>query len=724
MDVKNIPVEIQKCKHWITHKSKKPNVPKGADYLKNPDVWHTFSECLAEVKANPGYGLGFVLTDSGYTCVDIDHISQHKAAAEKIAKRLNSYTEISPSGDGLHIWLKDTHTRKEQRFTVNLGGVGIPVEVYSAARYMTVTGNRVKDFPADIRENTAGLDWLYSLKVAKKVAKKGCSFGKVAKLPKAELPVYSDDDVIAFGLQVYGQKFQDLFHDSGESADGVKEGWSQSEHDQSLMDLLCFLTGANKEQMERLFLASACAFTRDRKNDLAHYLELTTTTALKGWEGKYYSPDYGRFPYMTAATEKKPAKPMKDIQENVQFLIEREGRFLRYNMLLDTVEVWRRAYVNNRIQWVEDPRYKNRFELFLTAVSNQANKSGIGLKSRSLRNEYIQAISRSSEYNPLQEYLKSLTWNGEDVISKVCECITIPTDYIEFRPLFQIFFKKWLIQAVALAFNSLDKLVAADFILILQGPQGVGKTRFVNWLAPCPDWVLIGGAIDPKNKDDMVKSEQYFIVELGEIGLTLNAKNNDALKNYLTQPFDQYRKVYGTEQTKRVRYQSFMGTVNDERFLTDTTGNRRYLVVPVTHIDITALQNLDKNQLWAQAMYLKETESFHLTAAEQAARDSLNDTAFTQKSNEELVLLDSYDWSDDGFPKSWKKRTATEIAEDIYGESGARMSRRVARGIRQLAKRDKRIKIPTRHGSRKEYFFPARLLKYDPKPEESISEDD
>lgn len=718
------PKEAQALKHWITWRyvstkegkaTKRPNVPGGKDWLTNPGTWHTLTDCQKEATAHPGYGLGFVLTDSGYICVDIDHQSKYPEAAQTILEKLNSYTEISPSGDGFHIWLKDSaDTLKRNKFKISVNGQTLPIEAYSRNRFVTVTGCHVAGTPDTINANPEGLQWLLSLDSDKPQAVADATNEKEA---------YTDDEIVEFGKKVFGTKFEDLFLNSGESDQVRNKDNSQSGYDLPLMNMLCFLTGANKAQMKRLFLQSACWSTGDRKKGHEDdYVERTAVRALMDWNGKSYNPDYGRFPVMTEATEKKPAKPLKDNLANTKYLIEREGRKLRYNPMLDTFEVWRRYYEDGHIVWGEDEDYKDNKNIFLPVVSSAANQAGIGLKSIKLRNEYIDAIAYKNKYNPIQEYLKGLTWTGQDVITTVWNHVEIAPDFKDQEPLFRTFFKRFLIQAVTLPFNSLRAPIMTDYILILQGPQGVGKTRFVGWLSPYPDWVLIGGTVDPGKKDDLARAGKYWLVELGEIGLTLNAKSNDALKNYITQPFDEYRRLYDREQVRHLRCQSWIGTVNDPRFLTDPTGSRRFLVIPVANIDMEGLQDVDKNQLWAQAMHLKQTEDFHLSKEEQRARDRLNDTAFTKRSNEELALLDSYDWTEKHYPDGWKWRTATEIAEDLYERQGARMNGRVARAIRQIAKHDSRVKTPTRNGARKLYFFPAQPSKYMQEPDEEEKE--
>ena len=102
----------------------------------NPDTWSTYTDA---VNSRAGVGLGFVLGDS-IGCIDLDHCltgNQLTAgAAEFISHYPGHYIEVSPSGEGLHIWGhldEQPGTRRAEN--------GLSVERYSTGRYITITGN-------------------------------------------------------------------------------------------------------------------------------------------------------------------------------------------------------------------------------------------------------------------------------------------------------------------------------------------------------------------------------------------------------------------------------------------------------------------------------------------------------------------------------------------------------------------------------------------------------
>lgn len=106
----------------------------------NSRTWSTYDQAKA---SDIGAGLGFVLNGDGVICIDVDHCLNHGHpspwAASLLAKIPETYVEISPSGDGLHIWgLADLgFTGRRIKIT------GGELEVYGDLRYLTVTGDAI-----------------------------------------------------------------------------------------------------------------------------------------------------------------------------------------------------------------------------------------------------------------------------------------------------------------------------------------------------------------------------------------------------------------------------------------------------------------------------------------------------------------------------------------------------------------------------------------------------
>ena len=225
--------------------------------------------------------------------------------------------------------------------------------------------------------------------------------------------------------------------------------------------------------------------------------------------------------------------------------------------------------------------------------------------------EYSGFHGYSEEHLP--ETAPTIIYNELQTEFEKCSIDKIATDRIE--EIYNIFgigkedklsreiIKKWLMQAVCGLFNNGKHPFSLDLILVFKGKQGIGKTRFFEHLAMLPQYFGEGVCIDPRNKDSIIQATSNWICELGEIGSTLK-KDMDSVKAMLTKANDEYRLPYGRTTLKFPRMTSFVGTVNDDKFLIDQTGNRRFATVPISddvHIDYnTQIRPFNSLQLWAQ----------------------------------------------------------------------------------------------------------------------------
>lgn len=158
VDTRLIPQELLEPEQWVVWKYvHKPGEPKPTKPLfqtngynashSDPDTWTKFEQVLKAYERGGWDGIGFVLSDQDpYSAVDIDHAIDAETGeiapwAQDIIKRLDSYTEISPSGTGIRIFLRgelpDGTGGRKQSY-----GTGA-VEAYTRQRYLTVTGRRI-----------------------------------------------------------------------------------------------------------------------------------------------------------------------------------------------------------------------------------------------------------------------------------------------------------------------------------------------------------------------------------------------------------------------------------------------------------------------------------------------------------------------------------------------------------------------------------------------------
>lgn len=134
-----LPVELVERNRWVRYSSRK--IPLTAESTvgssTNPSTWCDYDTAAA---SDAGVGLGFVLNGDGIVCIDIDHCIVDGVISAEAKAIVNAchgtYVEVSPSGNGLHIWGTARLRYRGRKF--NNG-----VEVYGDARYITVTGNAV-----------------------------------------------------------------------------------------------------------------------------------------------------------------------------------------------------------------------------------------------------------------------------------------------------------------------------------------------------------------------------------------------------------------------------------------------------------------------------------------------------------------------------------------------------------------------------------------------------
>ena len=231
--------------------------------------------------------------------------------------------------------------------------------------------------------------------------------------------------------------------------------------------------------------------------------------------------------------------------------------------------------------------------------------------------DMLLVIASDNRVNPILDMIKSAKWDGKDRIEEIYNIFGIGKD----DKLSREIIRKWLMQAVCGLFNDDKHPFSLDLILVFKGKQGIGKTRFFEHLAMLPQYFGEGVCIDPRNKDSVIQATSNWICELGEIGSTLK-KDIDSVKAMLTKANDEYRLPYGRADEYRLPYgratlkfprmTSFVGTVNDDKFLIDQTGNRRFATVPISddvHIDYNKqIKPFDSLQLWGQVYRIVQEE--------------------------------------------------------------------------------------------------------------------
>jgi predicted P-loop ATPase len=203
--------------------------------------------------------------------------------------------------------------------------------------------------------------------------------------------------------------------------------------------------------------------------------------------------------------------------------------------------------------------------------------------------EAATLVAREAQFHPVQEYLESNRWDGRRRID------TWLTYYlgVEDTDYARAVGACWLIAGVARVYRPGCKV---DTALVLEGDQGRRKSTAINVLgAP---WVTDELA-DFGSKDAAMQLAGRWIIEIAELE-GMRGANIAKIKAFMSRAIDRYRPPYGRHVIDVARQCIFAGSVNENEYLRDATGGRRFWPVECKSIDIDALAR-DRDQLWAEA---------------------------------------------------------------------------------------------------------------------------
>jgi putative DNA primase/helicase len=282
----SIPADLRALDRWVAWRwlerngkpTKVPYDPRtGAQAASDdPATWSPFDVALRYLERARCDGIGFVFTARDpYAGIDLDKCRDPETGAIEpwalaIVQRLVSYTEITPSGSGLHVIAKAKLPPGRRR----KGGL----EMYDSGRFFTMTGHHLEGTPGTIEDCAAELTGLHAevfctARPSEPAARGGTLPGWSAGLPDAEL-------IEKAKRSVNGARFSALW-------DGDTSGYgSPSEADAALCAMLAFWTGPDEERIDRLFRQSGLY---REKWERADYRASTIDLVLEG-RTEYYQP--------------------------------------------------------------------------------------------------------------------------------------------------------------------------------------------------------------------------------------------------------------------------------------------------------------------------------------------------------------------------------------------------------------------------------------------------
>ncbi len=676
LSLDNIPRDLQAMDRWVLWK----NVPRiksggkkvwakmplsakgGAGSSTDSATWVSFGAAVDEYLLGDYDGIGIMLGGSLHG-IDLDNCRDPVTGvlsdlAQETLDRVEGYAEVSPSGTGLKIF---TQTNLDSSRTKKEAGV----ELYKDGRYFTVTGHAINGH-ASLPLLPQDLGWMVE-KVWGEAISEGSGAGEdaFANLKSAldgweldrvvdEVLVHLDpDDGYAEWLKIGAA----LHHQSGGDPEWLDawDNWSaasdkwvsgycaekwgtfsqQRTTGRGAVTLasLLFMTKDKREatQLEKrdeamrlvMEMIDKCSNVRNLQEKIADQIAHTSefsdvereqianaiklkakdlgtklpTSTVRGW---VRSRVKGSNSFLFCNEQGHPLCTM----ENMRTLLTRLGYIIRYNVIKKSIEI----LIPNG-SFTRD----NRDNAAIACVLSECEKVRMPTKHVL---QFTIALADSNQFNPVMAWIESREWDG---VSRLEE---FNATVVSKSPLKELLIRKWLIQAVAAAAS--PDGIASQGILTLVGNQNIGKTTWFQRLAPPElDVIFTGLILDLRSKDSVFIALTYWIVELGELDATMRKTEISALKSFTTQPVDKLRRPYAAKESVSGRRTVFGATVNDDKFLQDPTGNRRFYSLPVEGF----AQNhaVDMQQLWAEILLLwRSGEPFSLTHEEIARLNESN----------------------------------------------------------------------------------------------------
>ncbi len=204
----------------------------------------------------------------------------------------------------------------------------------------------------------------------------------------------------------------------------------------------------------------------------------------------------------------------------------------------------------------------------------------------------IDMIARNSPFNPIQDYLTGLEWDG------VTRLDTVLPELFQTRdgPYERAIGPRWFLSLVA---RAMEPGCQSDSTMILEGHTGFHKTSAFLALMHDPTW-FAGSTCGVDHKDFKENLRGIWLVAFDELA-NLSKGSIEKVKNELTERRDRYRRSYGRNPEGFPRTCGFCGSTNSSQYLNDPTGARRFWPVRVLRdIDISRLVEA-RDQLWAEA---------------------------------------------------------------------------------------------------------------------------
>jgi len=223
-----------------------------------------------------------------------------------------------------------------------------------------------------------------------------------------------------------------------------------------------------------------------------------------------------------------------------------------------------------------------------------------GIHNPAKLTDAINVLFDEKGYHPLKDIIESVEWDGHTRMEDMLIKYMMAEDCNYSREVSRLIFAGGIHRIYNLGCKF-------DYVPVLIGThQGEGKSSFIRWLSMNEDYYRTISSIEGKEGIEVI--EGAWICEIDELLALTKTKEVEAVKSYITRQTDVYRKVYERRINTQPRQCIFIGSTNKSQFLTDKSGNRRFLPIKVTQQG-RVLYSWEKEckadilQCWAEALY-------------------------------------------------------------------------------------------------------------------------
>jgi predicted P-loop ATPase len=595
--------------------------------------------------SRPGWnGIGFAfLPGDGIVGIDIDdaidpETGEVASVAEEIVHLIGTYTEVTPSGKGLHLYVLWTPPEGDDGSSVtgraNDVGGGVGVEMYSGRQYFTVTGRHWPGTPDQVMPVDAE-----ALERVKRIIERG---KKRPSAPRTSSPVNVPTDLqeerkliesalavidadlaynewIAVGMAIYAKLGADAF--------GIWDYWSRRgasyPGESVLVGHWKSFDGRNQGGAGVIFSLAKQAgwrFPTKRKQPGG---EASPTVQAAPAQDEVQT-DAPPAPEDQTPAGPPPQPPLDD--EYLEEAAERASwvaqfRTNKYGLPLPNL-------FNTLLVLDHDPAYSalafNSYAYRIVRRKESGKEqewtdSDDIMAMVHLSREYefeprkstvmdaVMARALACKYNPLADYLNGLKWDGESRIKRAfmtywgaaspSELGSLEYDeQLRLRIYLQLAACYWFVGAVARALRPGCKL---DTMVVLEGGQGAKKSSSLKSLFG--EEFFADSKLNLENKDALSQMQGKWGYEMGELDAFSKAEDN-LFKLFMSSSTDRVRWHYGKRAEDVPRASIFIGTTNQGLYGKDPTGMRRVWPVQTGIIDYEAITR-DRDQLWAEAVH-------------------------------------------------------------------------------------------------------------------------